>query len=507
MATSIRLVRHFSVASLVAVLIVAFALASFYAFKAETALVEQGEFKNATQVRLILNQLDASERATLEELLALKVKPAPDAQAIKHMLETFRSGVRGTSLIKLKLYNSSGLTVFSSELRQIGEDKATYPGFVAALRGTATTQLSQRETFESFFGTLREVAVIGSYLPVRDKGGTVIGVIEVYDDVTQLFRAIDATRWQVFGLSALLMSALYVALLIIVQRADRIVTLNQQALEREVAQRARIAAEAKRAQQATEKAQRETEKAYATAMAARRAAEEANQAKSEFLGKLSEEMRTPLNGVIGTTDVLLTGELTKPQRENLGRVRSGAGSLLRLLDDLLETAPPDSETHEPHWEALSPLALAREAAALHASLAKANGLAMDCRAASSVPQWVLGDARRLRLLLTDLVGLAGRSGRGRTILVAIERVTESPGLVLRFSVRVDRTQDGPAREPPALDLQAANRIAAKLDATIEVDAAPGQPLVLRLVVPLRPAGLDAAAEAAEAPAVPTATAP
>jgi signal transduction histidine kinase len=491
---SIRLVRHFSFASLIAVLIVAFALASFYAWKAESALVEQGEFKNSTQVRLILNQLDASERATLQELLALKQKPVPDAPAVTHMLETFRASVIGTSLIKLKLYNPSGLTVFSSELRQIGEDKATYAGFVAAMRGTATTQLSERETFESFFGTLRQVAVIGSYLPVHDKAGGVIGVIEVYDDVTQLFRTISATRWQVFALSAVLMSLLYVALLIIVQRADRIVAVNEQALEREIAQRAKIAAEARRAQQATEKAQRETEKAYATAMAARRTAEEANQAKSEFLGKLSEEMRTPLNGVIGTTDVLLTGDLTSPQRENLSRVRAGAASLLRLLDDLLETAQPDSETHDARWEALSPLAVAREATALHAPLAKANGLVMDCRAASSVPTWALGDARRLRLLLTDLVGVAGRSGRGRMVLIAIERVAEAPGLTLRFSVRVDRPQNGPAGEPGPLDLQPAHRIAAKLDGKIEVDAPPGQALVLRLVVPLRPAGLESAAE-------------
>jgi signal transduction histidine kinase len=505
MATPIRLVRHFSFASLVAVLIVAFALAWFYASKAETALVEQGEYKNSTQVRLILNQLDAAERATLDELLALKQKPASDAQPVKQMLDIFSRSVAGTSLIKLKVYNSAGLTVFSSELRQIGEDKSTYAGFVAALRGTATSQLTERETFESFFGTLREVAVIGSYLPVRDKGGGVVGVIEVYDDVTQLFRTISATRWQVFGLSALLMSALYVALLIIVRRADRIVADNQQALEKEVAQRAKVAAEAKRAQQATEKAQRETEKAYATAMNARRAAEEANQAKTDFLGKLSEEMRTPLNGVIGTTDVLLTGELTAPQRENLGRVRAGAASLLRLLDDLLETAQPDSETHEPRWEALSPVAIAREATALHAPLAKKNGLVMDCRAASSVPQWVLGDARRLRLLITDLVGVAGRSGRGKTILVAIERVADAAGLVLRFLIRVDRLPEGEKAEPAELELQAAYRIAAKLGATVEVDAVPGQPLVLRLVVPLRPAGLDADTD--PAPAVPTATAP
>jgi signal transduction histidine kinase len=505
MATSIRLVRHFSFASLVAVLIVAFALASFYTWKAERALVEQGEYKNATQVRLILNQLDTSERATLEELLALAEKPAPDAPPVKHMLQTFTRGVSGTSIVKLKLYNARGLTVFSSELRQIGEDKSTYSGFVAALGGVATSQLTERETFESFFGTLREVAVIGSYLPVRDKAGNVIGVIEVYDDVTQLFRAISASRWQVFGLSALLMSALYVALLLIVRRADRIVTDNQQALEREVAQRARIAAEAKRAQQATEKAQRETEKAYAAAMVARRAAEEASQAKSDFLGKLSEEMRTPLNGVIGTTDVLLTGDLTTPQRENLARVRSGAASLLQLLDDLLETSQPDAETQEPRWEALGPLAIAREATALHAPLAKANGLVMDCRAASSVPTWALGDARRLRLLLTDLIGVAGRSGRGKTILVAIERVGEAPGLKLRFSVRVDRPGDGSRADPAELDLQPAYRIANKLNATIEVAATPGQPLVLRLLVPLRPASLDNEPEGARA--VPTAAAP
>lgn len=505
MAKSIRLVKHFSVASLIAVLIVAFALASYYAWKAESALVQQGEHKNMTQVRLILNQLDSAERAAVDELLALTRKPAADAPVVQRMLQTFARGVSGTSIVKLKIFNARGLTVFSSESRQIGEDKATYHGFVAALRGTASSQLTQRESFESFFGTLGEVAVIGSYLPVRDRAGNVVGVIEAYDDVTQLFAAIKATRWQVFGLSAVLMSALYIALLIIVRRADRIVAANEQALEREIAQRARVASEAKRAQQATEKAQRETEKAYGLAMSARRAAEEANQAKSEFLGKLSEEMRTPLNGLIGTTDVLLTGNLTAPQRENLARVRAGAASLLRLLDDLLETAQPDSETHEARWEALSPLAVAREAASLHAPRAKANGLILDCRAANNVPTWALGDARRLRLVLTDLVGIAGRSGPGKSILIAVERVTDAAGLVLRYSVRVDPGQTDKGFDPEAIDLQPARRIAGKLGGAIEVDATAGQPMVLRLTIPLRPASLEN--ETASTTDTPTAAVP
>jgi signal transduction histidine kinase len=371
----------------------------------------------------------------------------------------------------------------------------------------ATSQLSERESFESFFGTLREVAVIGSYLPVPDAAGRARGVIEVYDDVTQLFRTINATRWEVFGLSAVLMSALYVALLLIVRRADRIVAANEQALEREIAQRAKVASEAKRAQQATEKAQRETEKSYASAMAARRAAEDANQAKSDFLGRVSAEMRTPLNGLIGTTDVLLTGELTAPQRQNLDYVRSGAISLLRLLDDLLATTSPDAETQEPRWEALAPLAIAREAAALHASLVKANGLVLDCRAAADVPPWALGDARRLRLVLTDLVGVAGRSGFGRTILLGIERVAAAEGLTLRYSVRVARAPGGEAVDPKSLDLQSARRIAAKVGATIEVEADPGQALLLRLVVPLRPAEVENAPAPAPAAGASTAAVP
>jgi len=115
MATSIRLVRHFSLASLVAVLIVAFALASFMPFKAETALVEQGEFKNATQVRLILNQLDSSERATLEELLALKAETcARRASAQAHAGNVPEQRKRHVAH-QAQALHAGGLTVFSSE--------------------------------------------------------------------------------------------------------------------------------------------------------------------------------------------------------------------------------------------------------------------------------------------------------------------------------------------------------------------------------------------------------
>lgn len=510
MAKPSRLVRQFSFASLIAVLLVAFALASFHAWKAQSALAEQGERKNAAQVRLLLNQLDTNERSALDALLQTKERPTVEAPAVKDMLQIFARSVTGTTIVKLKLYNTSGLTVFSSETRQIGEERAGYPGFVAALDGVSTSQLSLRESFESFFGTLHAVAVIGTYLPIRDSASKVVGVIEVYDDVTDLLATISRNRWEVFGLSAVLMSALYVALLLIVQRADRIVVRNEEALEHEASLRARIASEAKRSQQATEKAQRETEKAYAAARIARRAAEDANLAKSGFIGKLSGEMRAPLNGLIGTTDVLLMGQLSQGQRDNLAIVRSGAASLLRLLDDLLETTLPESESREPRWEALSPISIAREAVELHAPLARLKGLVLDCRAAGDVPAWALGDARRLRLALTELVGIAGRSERGKSILIGVDRVADASDLVLRYAVRVEAQR--PASSAPetiaieTIDVAAARLMAAKLSGRVDVDTT-SQALVLRLVVPLRPAGLAAAADLPAAAPAPTAPVP
>ncbi|MCX8115626.1 MAG: hypothetical protein N3D71_11235 [Burkholderiaceae bacterium] len=252
-----RLVRYFSWASGLAIVAVAIGLTLFYGSRAEQALLQQGEQKNAAQLRLLLNHLADVDRVTLLALLGRRDAPPRDDASVRRMLELSARSVAGTSIVKLNLYNLQGLTVFSTELKQIGEDKATYPGFIVARGGGAASQLSQRETFASIGGPLRQVDVIGSSLPVRDDGGRVVGVAEIYDNVTPLAAAIRATRWHVMGLSALLLSGLYLALLAIVGHADRILRERARAVEIEIDKRAKISEELRRSVQATETAQRD----------------------------------------------------------------------------------------------------------------------------------------------------------------------------------------------------------------------------------------------------------
>jgi diguanylate cyclase (GGDEF)-like protein len=139
-----------------------------------------------------------------------------------------RQQMQGLHVVKVKIYTPDGLTVFSTEAHQIGEDKRGTAGILAARAGEVVSNLIHREKFNAFEGELFDRDLMASYVPVgRALAGGPEAVFEIYSDVTELLAHEQEAQWQVAGLVLGLLLALYIFLFFVVRRADRVIKRQQ----------------------------------------------------------------------------------------------------------------------------------------------------------------------------------------------------------------------------------------------------------------------------------------
>ena len=170
-------------------------------------------------------------------------------------------------------------------------------------------------------------------------------------------------------------------------------------------------------------------------VAARDEAERAGQAKSAFLATMSHEIRTPLNAVLGLTDLLLTTELTELQRGHLETVSRSGDSLLSLINDVLDFSKIESGELDLDEAPFDLEALVYDVAQLFAAQAatKDLDLLVDIRATQG--REVVGDALRLRQVLSNLVSNAIKfTSRGHVVVRVTGDVRPDDRLDLRIVV-------------------------------------------------------------------------
>ena len=167
---------------------------------------------------------------------------------------------------------------------------------------------------------------------------------------------------------------------------------------------------------------------------ARASAEKANQAKTDFLANMSHEIRTPLNIVLGMGELLAGTELEGSQRRYLQSLRLSGEHLLKLINDILEFSRIESgsiEVIETSFD-LKELLVGLEAMGTHLALEK--GIEFSLEYDGSVEIDRLGDSRKLRQVLLNLVGNAVKYTDSGRVCLSVTGLEYDHGESVLFSV-------------------------------------------------------------------------
>ncbi len=174
--------------------------------------------------------------------------------------------------------------------------------------------------------------------------------------------------------------------------------------------------------------QRELDRAHRDAL-------QAAGTKGRFLATMSHQIRTPMNGVIGMTNVLLQTKLTPEQREYTTIIRNSGEALLSILDDVLDYSKIEAGKIELGRAPFPLRAVLEEIVELLSARAHDKGLEIASIIDPRVPDWVQGDRGRLRQVITNLIGNAIKfTSRGQVSLRVTVVGHDRDTALIRFDV-------------------------------------------------------------------------
>ena len=168
---------------------------------------------------------------------------------------------------------------------------------------------------------------------------------------------------------------------------------------------------------------------------ARLAAEASEAAKARFVATLSHEIRTPMNGITGLTELLSKTELTEQQHNLLETIRNSAQALVRTINEVLDLSKIDAGKLALKFEPFDLGLMLRDLCDLLRPVAEEKSVALLLKRSPREPDWLLGDALRMRQCVTNLLGNAIKFTNEGSVTLSTEY--KASGLL-----RIDVTDTG-----------------------------------------------------------------
>jgi signal transduction histidine kinase len=443
-----RLVRYFTATSLIAFAIVAAVLGAAFRQLSIDSLVRTQEDANVNITRILANQLWRSDFGPFVQAMAgrtaAELKAAPQ---IPELHAKVLALMRGSSVFKVKVYDLKGMTIYSTELGQIGEDKSGNAGVIAAAQGKNLSELVHRNAFSALEQEVLDRDLIQSYIPAYQRG-RISGVFEVYSDATPFLREIGRKQWLVVGAVVGLLAALYGALFFVVNRAQGIIRRQSRARYR------------------------------------------------EFIAKAAHELRTPMTSIYGFTALLKTRRYDpEAVRDVVETIHEQAGRLVHISNELLDLSRIEARGTQAFVFEPQPLApLLERAAAEHAAPGDARrvqvevepglpALRLDRVKIAQALANILSNAHKFSAPGTPVTLRALREGDRVAIRVTdrgIGMSAEELGHLFERFWRADKASEIPGS---GLGLALAREIVQSHGGTIEVSSAPGEGTAVTIWLP------------------------
>lgn len=251
--------------------------------------------------------------------------------------------------------------------------------------------------------------------------------------------------------------------------------------------------------------------------------QDSSEAKSRFLADLGHEIRTPMTGVLGMTELLMAAGLPEKPKSQVLAIQKAGQHLLRLMNDALDLSKIEAGQFELDVQPFAPEELMQEVTALLAPMAEKKGLSFETTLDPDLATHYLGDSGRIRQVLFNLgsnavkftahgnVRIAARMLTPKGILFSVSdtgpgMTAEQQGRLFRRFVQADGLATARQFGGSGLGLAISREIALRMDGEIRLSSEPGLGSTFSVALPLDPVAgppaVDGGASAAPDQAMP-----